>query len=255
MTRIEFLVSDTCRNKAKKQGMVFDGKVWFFDEEENDPRWFGILNTFPLVYVTEQEKWPYSSQLLESADFDATKQRWFGEWCVFRQTIAPTLANTLQGVENDVFLQEMLRWQCLDDTLAVSGVYVIKLDNGTIYVGKSKDMVKRLRQHMTSGGGAQWCRANGCNDVRLLPTRNTKAGQSITTMGATRNAFQMLRHGPDKVRGWIFTNEEALTQNELKTIYRMLADRTDCCFKCGMYGHYSTSCSANSAEACWKDTD
>jgi len=252
MPRVDFRVRWNDRENAEKGGLVFDGdsQTWCFDSDLHDPKWVSLLRAYPDVYLTgyrddDEDDTNCGPMLHPSAAFDKYKARWYGHWHGLKRIFSPHLAVATTKAGSGVFLQEMMRWE----TQPVPGVYVVKLDNGTIYVGKSKDMHERLQKHM-KGNSAMWCKSNGSSDVRVLPTETPRL-DDLSLWEQQETLLQMVRHGPNKVRGWIFTKDTPLTNDEINVIYRMIVDRTDSCFKCGAYGHYSNRCKATS-DACWK---
>ena len=47
------------------------------------------------------------------------------------------------------------------------GVYVLELETGGFYVGKSEHVQARVRQHLAGAGSSRYCRAQG--GVRRVP--------------------------------------------------------------------------------------
>ena len=53
--------------------------------------------------------------------------------------------------------------------MPVSGVYVIELQNGRYYVGKSTDVQRRVQCHLSGNESGAWCSKNG-GGLRRVPT-------------------------------------------------------------------------------------
>lgn len=239
--RVEFRVPYSCREKAMKQGVQLDcdTQLWYFEAAPDDPRWARLFDSYPDVYLP--------SALVgyeRSAKYDPHKRKYYGEWNVFKEAFV--LPRKAQPSTRSVFLSEVARLG--EEAPTAAGVYVLRLDSGAIYVGKSENVRERVKRHMR-GGGSLWCKVHGCASACAIPTETPRSGD-LRTWEEQETLFQMLRHGPNKVRGWIFTKETDLDAGEVNIIYRMIVDMIDGCFKCGAPGHYSSRC--KSGDAPWK---
>jgi hypothetical protein len=90
------------------------------------------------------------------------------------------------------------------------GVYVLELNSGAIYVGKSDDLQRRIQQHRKNGPhAAVWVKEQGgvrkCLAPSIPPTDDLNDWERKETL------VQMMIHGPEKVRGWEFTEPGPLT--------------------------------------------
>ena len=86
-----------------------------------------------------------------------------------------------------------------------SGVYVLKLDDGCIYVGESKNIFARIENHR-QGEGAAWCRIHGVSNLeRLDPISPPSEDHDHWERSETLD--RMYKHGISKVRGWAYTQE------------------------------------------------
>lgn len=122
------------------------------------------------------------------------------------------------------------------------GIYVLVLDDGTRYVGKSLHVSSRVEQHL-EGHGSAWCRKGG--------TTRAHREEPCTPMLADLNLWeqketvaQMLRHGCNRVRGWEFTSCEPLTASQQSMLESLVFASRDACRKCGRTGHFAASCYA-----------
>jgi len=121
-----------------------------------------------------------------------------------------------------------------------SGVYVIKYQDGNMYVGKSNDIDARIRQHAA--------RAVKCTSEWQGTPREVKP---ITSAMEDHESWErnetlelMSRHGVEKVRGWMYTTQE-LSQDTVESIDAQLCEKYDLCRTCGMKGHFASACPMN----------
>ena len=104
-------------------------------------------------------------------------------------------------------------------------------------MGRSDNIDARVRQH-TSGVGSAWCRhKGGC--VKEVPTVFAGRLEDTASWEMNETVTQMLLHGYENVRGWEFSNCEALTSGELDMIKNVIMGQTDNCRKCGNQGHFA----------------
>lgn len=160
-----------------------------------------------------------------------------------------------------------------------SGVYVLELQDGCVYVGKSSNIQRRVQQHMdskkkgsSSGRTPFFCRFVFCEsfpatqkgiDVakkcrgasftrlhrptgRLLKRLGTLNDSSSSGGGDGPERDETLRWmhklGPDKVRGWKFVRRGKLTAGELREIEANIRELFDLCRTCGEKGHFARQC-------------
>lgn len=137
-----------------------------------------------------------------------------------------------------------------------TGVYVLELQKGFFYVGKSANIPKRIQQHMTSqnpstNGSAQkdmsssWCHAHG--PVVAVHPPMTQFTVDMDTWERDELIARMMRHGFHRVRGWqILDVTEKLSPGSYFTIRNLIMGSKDLCRQCGHFGHFATECSMNS---------
>ena len=130
-----------------------------------------------------------------------------------------------------------------------SGVYVLQLQNGGYYVGKSDDIDARVQQHK-SGGGSAWCRHKG-GVVKEMPTVFHGSLGDISSWEMNETVTQMLLHGYANVRGWEFTSCGPLSTGELDMIKHVVMGQADACRNCGNGGHFAESCLTSTVKARW----
>jgi predicted GIY-YIG superfamily endonuclease len=120
-----------------------------------------------------------------------------------------------------------------------TGIYVLALENGFFYVGKSSDIEARLQQHF-SGDGAQFTRLyRPLEEIETITPRmdDLEAWERIETLE------QALVHGIDKVRGHRFTSVH-LSMQQRKCFFEEVVERYDLCRRCGRDSHMVNECHA-----------
>lgn len=120
------------------------------------------------------------------------------------------------------------------------GVYILKLDDGCRYVGKSNNVSKRIEEHR-NGAGAEWCKLHGIKQLQVMPVISRRVGDDLNLWEQNETIHQMMQHGTSMVRGWAFTNP-VLHQGELNMIKTLVFESADVCRKCGYRGHFANSC-------------
>lgn len=119
-------------------------------------------------------------------------------------------------------------------------IYVLKLEGGKYYVGKSKNVAERYKQHL-SGDGATWTRHH--KPTKLVETRPLKSGHDETNL--TKDL--MKKYGVDNVRGGAYASP-ALDDATKAVLEREFRGNSDACFKCGESGHFVSQCTAGEDE-------
>jgi len=120
------------------------------------------------------------------------------------------------------------------------GVYVLALQKGGVYGGKSRDIDARVQQHC-NGVGSNWCRHE---DGVIAERAPVVAGSLLDAASWEMNetVAQMLIHGYENVRGWEFSSCGPLTSHECDTIKTIVMGQGDMCRRCGGEGHFATNC-------------
>lgn len=129
-------------------------------------------------------------------------------------------------------------------TLPNTGVYVLSLPHGGIYVGKSSDIEERLRQHRSGGGAA--CAKDFLRRIAPMtpPTADLEAWERAETLA------RMYAHGISKVRGWMYTAPE-MDHVQREHAFGQVCERFDLCRRCGSEAHFITACKAQARRPKW----
>lgn len=111
-------------------------------------------------------------------------------------------------------------------------VYVLELDQGKFYVGRTDDLDRRLDQHR-SGKGSAWTKMYKM--IGVLETYET--GSRFYEDMITKE--MMFKHGIDNVRGGSYPL--VVSDNQYQFISREIHGANDQCFKCGG-AHFARRC-------------
>jgi hypothetical protein len=114
-------------------------------------------------------------------------------------------------------------------------IYVLALRNGKYYIGKSKDVSKRINQHVR-GRGTFWTKIYkplDCVPLEIIE------GDGFDEDKITLQ--YMSKYGVDNVRGGTFSSLE-LDYCTRKVINAMINGGCDKCFICGSTSHFSSRC-------------
>ncbi len=118
-----------------------------------------------------------------------------------------------------------------------SVVYVLMLERGKYYVGKTKNIDARVAAHL-NGEGAAWTRRHHL--IRRI-RRVTREEGSPHSIELAETIHLMRQVGIENVRGSQFS-EIVLSDNKLYCADLMIRDAFDLCNKCGGEGHMVGQC-------------
>lgn len=113
-------------------------------------------------------------------------------------------------------------------------LYILELENGKYYVGKSNDASARIEQHK-QGKGADWTRLHAFKrivEIRRL-VDNLEEDKVVKKL--------MLQYGIANVRGGSYSGIE-LSVESIAVLERELSTAQDRCFYCSKKGHLLRQC-------------
>jgi len=122
-------------------------------------------------------------------------------------------------------------------------IYILKLQSNKYYIGKTSNPNFRLEEH-ESGKGSAWTK-------KYKPIKLMKLIKNCDSYDEDKHTLRYMElMGIDNVRGGSFCQLK-LTNENRKTIERMLNGSSDKCYKCGKKGHFANQCSINNIKEDW----
>jgi predicted GIY-YIG superfamily endonuclease len=117
-----------------------------------------------------------------------------------------------------------------------TNIYVLRLEGGRYYVGKSDDIMKRFQQHV-KGYGSAWTK-------KYKPVSLEKTYENVSPFQEDSITKEyMSKHGIDKVRGGSYC-EITLSEFQTETLKTEIWGANDLCNNCGRAGHWIKDCYA-----------
>ena len=115
-------------------------------------------------------------------------------------------------------------------------VYVLKLQGGNYYVGKTSDVQSRFKEHV-SGNGSAWTR-------KYKPISILKSVHGVSAFEEDKVTKEfMSRYGIDKVRGGTYVQID-LDDSQRDALQKELWGAKNLCLQCGRSGHFISNCYA-----------
>lgn len=117
-----------------------------------------------------------------------------------------------------------------------TNVYVLRLEGGNYYVGKSDNVMNRYQQHL-NGSGSAWTRKH-------KPLALEKIHENVSPFQEDSITKEyMLKYGIDKVRGGSYC-EIQLSDFHREALNMEIWQAKDLCSQCGRKGHWVKDCRA-----------
>ena len=113
-------------------------------------------------------------------------------------------------------------------------LYVLQLEDGKYYCGKTTRPSERYKEHI-AGTGAAWTKK--FKPTRMMELRALKDAHDETN--TTKDL--MKKYGVDNVRGGAYTTI-VLDDATKAVLEREFRSGNDKCFKCGLSGHFANRC-------------
>ena len=115
-----------------------------------------------------------------------------------------------------------------------TNVYILKLEGGKFYIGKSDNVLKRYQEHL-NGHGSAWTKK-----YKPLSLEKTLEGVSPFEEDKVTKEY-MANYGIENVRGGSYVTEE-LTSVQRESLQKEIWAAQDCCTQCGKKGHFIKDC-------------
>lgn len=117
-----------------------------------------------------------------------------------------------------------------------TNIYILRLEGGHFYVGKSNDVINRYQQHL-NGQGSAWT-----NKYRPVSLERTITNASPFEEDKITKEY-MSKYGIDKVRGGSYVAIE-LSEFHKEALKMEIWAAKDLCTQCGRPGHFAKGCYA-----------
>jgi predicted GIY-YIG superfamily endonuclease len=115
-----------------------------------------------------------------------------------------------------------------------TNIYVIRLEGGRYYIGKSDNVMNRYQQHL-NGNGSAWTR-------KYKPVSLEKIIENVSSFEEDKITKEyMSKYGIDKVRGGSYVEVE-LGEFHTQALKMEIWGATNLCTNCGRPGHFIKDC-------------
>lgn len=112
------------------------------------------------------------------------------------------------------------------------------------YVGKSKDVDKRVEDHRSGRSRIPWISMHG-GIAEVIPVDST--GGDADTLEMKETVRRMTENGMNNVRGSAWTSDQPLSQEDRGNVQQNAACFFELCRQCGNSGHYADACTVPDA--------
>jgi predicted GIY-YIG superfamily endonuclease len=120
--------------------------------------------------------------------------------------------------------------------MSKTNIYVLRLEGGRYYVGKSDNVMNRYQQHL-NGSGSAWTK-------KYKPVSLEKIIENVSSFEEDKITKEyMYKYGIDKVRGGSYV-EIQLSKFHTDALNMEIRGAKDLCTKCGRSGHFVKDCYA-----------
>lgn len=120
--------------------------------------------------------------------------------------------------------------------MANTNIYVLRLDGGKYYVGKTNNVMTRYQQHL-NGSGSAWT-------IKYKPVSLEKVIKNVSVFEEDKVTKEyMSKYGIDNVRGGSYVETE-LSDFHITTLKMEIWAAKGLCTQCGRPGHFVKDCRA-----------
>ena len=120
-------------------------------------------------------------------------------------------------------------------------IYILELQGGNYYIGKTSNVIQRYQQHL-NGNGSAWT-------TRYAPLSLIKTIENASAFDEDKVTKEyMAKYGMDKVRGGTYVEME-LSAVHKQVIQKEIWNAKGLCTGCGKHGHFVKDCYTNKAKS------
>jgi hypothetical protein len=120
--------------------------------------------------------------------------------------------------------------------MSQTNIYILRLESGKYYIGKTNNLQQRKKEHL-NGTASAWTRKYKPISVeKIIPNASSFDEDKYTKI-------YMNKYGIHNVRGGSYVQIN-LDENQKKTLTREIRGATDKCIQCGRTGHFIKNCYA-----------
>ena len=117
-----------------------------------------------------------------------------------------------------------------------TNIYVLRLEGGRYYVGKSEDVMSRYQQHL-NGQGSAWTR-------KYAPVSLEKTIENVSPFEEDKVTMEYMdKYGFENVRGGSYVSLE-LSEFQIEALKMQIWGAKGKCTQCGRSGHFVKNCYA-----------
>jgi len=118
----------------------------------------------------------------------------------------------------------------------MTNIYILSLNCGKYYIGKSNNVLKRYQQHL-EGCGSAWTK-------KYKPIKLVETITDASPFEEDRITKEyMSKYGRENVRGGSYVGIQ-LTESQNNSLNRELWGEKNLCIRCGRPGHFVNNCFA-----------
>lgn len=120
-----------------------------------------------------------------------------------------------------------------------TNIYVLKLQGGRYYIGKSENVIKRYQEHL-NGNGSAWTK-------KYKPIALEKVIENVSSFEEDKVTKEyMAKYGIENVRGGSYSSID-ISEEQEDFLRREIRGANDTCQKCGKSGHFAKQCKKKSS--------